>query len=129
MRIVGAFVLMGALALVWFMTLGRPEGAKLAYAPPDSAVISNTLKAYVINAGRLPSTEQGLMALVEEPKTGPKPRRWTQLMKRLPTDPWGNPYRYRLLSEERGKRSFELSSAGKDGILQTEDDWAKEIDW
>jgi len=129
MKFVGAFILMGALALAWFVTIGQPEGAKLAHVAPDSEVISNALKTYTINAGRPPSTEQGLMALVEKPVTGPTPRRWTQIMKKLPTDPWGNPYRYRLLSEERGKWSFELSSAGKDGILQTEDDWAKVIDW
>ncbi|RYD78526.1 MAG: hypothetical protein EOP84_14165 [Verrucomicrobiaceae bacterium] len=50
-------------------------------------------------------------------------------MRKVPTDPWGNPYRYRLLSEETGRRRIELSSAGKDGILQTGDDWAEVIDW
>lgn len=129
MRIVGAFVLIAAMALAWFFTLGRPEGAKLAKVAPDSEVISNALKTYTIIAGRPPTTEQGLMALVQEPVAGPKPRRWTQVMKKVPTDPWGNPYHYRLLSEERGRWSFELSSAGKDGILQTEDDWAEVIDW
>ena len=51
MRIVGAFVLIAAMALAWFFTLGQPEGAKLARVDPDSVVISNAIKTYAINAG------------------------------------------------------------------------------
>jgi type II secretion system protein G len=128
MRIVGPFVLIAAM-VAWFLILGQPEGAKLASVETDDAAIANAIGIYTINAGWPPSTEQGLMALVREPVVGPKPRRWTQIMKKVPTDPWGNPYGYRVLSEGTGRWRFELSSAGKDGILQTGDDWAKVIDW
>ncbi|RYD78527.1 MAG: hypothetical protein EOP84_14155 [Verrucomicrobiaceae bacterium] len=112
------------------MLLGSPSsGSKVARLDPDFLAISNVIESYVANAGRPPTTEQGLMALVEEPTTGPKPIRWSQVMKKVPTDPWGNPYGYRVLSEGTGKWSYELSSAGKDGILQTGDDRAKEICW
>ena len=129
MRIVGAFVLIAAMALAWFVTIGQPEGAKVAQAYPDNLVISNAIKTYAINAGRPPTTEQGLMALVEEPVTGPKPRRWTQVMKKVPTDPWGRPYGYRIVAEEDRGWRYEIRSAGIDGIMQTGDDHASELGW
>ena len=129
MRLVGVLVLIAALVLLWRFTLGQPEGAVLAHVATDDEAIDNAIKTYAINAGRPPTTDQGLMALVEEPMAGPEPRRWVQAMKKVPSDPWGNPYRYRVLSEVYGEWRYELSSAGKDGIFQTEDDWAKEIDW
>jgi len=127
-------VLIAALAFVGFVILWGPEGctlegAKLARVESDDAAIANAIRTYAINAGRPPSTEQGLRALMEEPTAGPKPVRWSQVMKRVPNDPWGNPYSYRVLSEEDGVLCYELSSAGRDGISQTEDDWAKAIDW
>jgi general secretion pathway protein G len=126
MRIVGAFVLIAAMALVWFVTVGQPEGAKLAHVETDDAALSNAIKTYHINAGRPPTTEQGLMALVKEPTVGPKPRRWTQIMKKLPTDPWGRPYGYRIVVEEDRGWRYEIRSAGIDGIMQTGDDHASE---
>lgn len=134
MKLVGIVVLIAALALVGFVILWGPAGctvesAKLARVKGDEAAIANAIRTYAINAGRPPSTQQGLSALFKEPAAGPKPIRWCQIMKKVPTDPWGNPYGYRVLSEGTGKWSYELSSAGKDGILQTGDDRAKEICW
>lgn len=134
MRVVGVLMLMVVLAVVAGVILWGPdgctvEGAKLARVATDDEVLANAICTYLINAGRPPSTEQGLLALEKEPVSGPKPRRWVQIMKKVPTDPWGNPYGYRVLTEGTGNWSFELSSAGKDGIVGTEDDWAKVIDW
>jgi len=129
MKFVGAFVLMGALALAWFFTLGQPEGAKVTRSDSDFAVISNAIKTYAIIAGRPPTTEQGLMALVQEPVAGPKPRRWTQIMKKIPTDPWGRPYDYRIVVEEDRAWRYEIRSGGIDGIMQTGDDYVSEWGW
>ncbi|MDJ0973650.1 MAG: type II secretion system protein GspG [Planctomycetota bacterium] len=41
-----------------------------------------------------------------------------RLMDELPDDPWGNEYDYR----PDGLRRFHLSSAGPDGLLDTDDD-------
>ncbi|MCW1925579.1 type II secretion system protein GspG [Luteolibacter arcticus] len=127
MRVVGAFVLIAAMALVWFFTLGRPEGAKLARVERDDVVLSNAIGIYIINAGRPPSTEQGLMALVKEPVAGPKPRRWVQVMNKAPTDPWGWPYGYRIVAEGNRGWRYEIRSLGIDGKLQTGDDCASEF--
>ncbi|RYD82346.1 MAG: hypothetical protein EOP84_09525, partial [Verrucomicrobiaceae bacterium] len=56
-------------------------------------------------------------ALVERPKTAPVPRRWTNLLGRLPVDPWGNSYGYKALGA-----SYEVSCNGPDGIAGNSDD-------
>jgi general secretion pathway protein G len=125
-KIVGAFVLIAAMALVWFFILRQPEGAKVARSDGDFAVISNAIKIYIINAGRPPTTAQGLEAFVNEPRTGPKPRRWTQVMKKVPTDPWSTPYRYTLLEPKDRCWCWELRSAGPDGFFGSGDDFVAE---
>ena len=132
MRFVGILVLIAA--FVWLAIFGGPEGcsveeAKLVRVRSDEDVIANAIRTYAASAGRPPSTEQGLGALVKEPTAGPKPLRWIQVMRYVPTDPWGNDYKYRIVSEGDVMLRYELSSAGKDGIVQTEDDRVKEIDW
>ena len=43
---------------------------------------------------QLPTTEQGLQALVNMPTSDPKPSKWYQMMEHLPKDPWGHEYVY-----------------------------------
>jgi len=92
----------------------------------DFMAIQNALKTYVINVRRPPTTAQGLDAMVSEPKAGPKPRRWIQIMRKLPTDPWGMPYRYTLLAPREREWRWELRSAGRDGVFGNSDDLATE---
>lgn len=102
--------------------------------PPESRVdqdflaIGNAVKTYQINAGRPPTTAQGLDVLLNEPKAGPKPRRWTQVMKKLPDDPWQTPYRYSLLTPKDSEWRWELRSAGRDGVFGSGDDISGEYE-
>jgi general secretion pathway protein G len=71
--------------------------------------------------GFLPTTEQGLQALVTRPATDPKPTQWHQMLEQVPLDPWQTPYVY----ENPGKHnpnSFDLYSAGPDRKPGTDDD-------
>ena len=53
------------------------------------------LKIYRLDNGMYPSTEQGLVALVQKPNTNPVPGNWTKpYLDRLPKDPWGGDYQY-----------------------------------
>jgi len=95
----------------------------------DFQSASSALKTYQINAGRPPTTEQGLEALVTRPTLEPLPEDWVKIAERVPTDPWRQPYRYRLLSEADGVSRWELRSAGPDGVMGNEDDVAQEFEW
>jgi len=83
--------------------------------------ITTQLKLYQAQNGFLPTTEQGLQALVTRPDTDPKPTQWHQCMDKMPMDPWQMPYIY----ENPGKHnpnSFDLYSAGPDRKPNTPDD-------
>ncbi len=107
----------------------RGQGTVLHRVPADLQSISSALRTYAINGGRLPTTDQGLAALVTQPTTGPLPEDWVKIMSRAPMDPWKQPYHYRLLSEADGTFRWELRSAGPDGIAGNEDDLAEESEW
>jgi len=106
-------VILGIMAaLVVPNRVGRQDQAQVTAARSDIAAIGNALDLYRLDNNFYPSTEQGLEALIEKPSGFPEPRNWRSpyLRKKLPEDPWGNPYQY--LSTDTG---FELFSYGADG--------------
>jgi len=77
----------------------------------DLESIGTQLKLYQATNGFLPTTDQGLQALVTRPESDPKPTQWHQLLTKIPMDPWQVPYQY----ENPGKHnqdSFDLYSCG-----------------
>jgi len=91
--------------------IGRPDEARATAARADIEAVGNALELYRLDNGTYPSTDQGLEALVSQPSGYPEPRRWNAdgYLKKLPVDPWDEPYLY--FSEER---SFEVYSFGAD---------------
>lgn len=106
MVIVG--LLAGYVAPRYFGQIGKSE-IKAARAQIDA--LEKALDQFRIDAGRYPTTEEGLAALVTRPGND---ARWAgpYLRKGVPQDPWGRPYVYRHPGE-RG--DFDLLSYGKDG--------------
>ncbi|MDJ0951177.1 MAG: type II secretion system major pseudopilin GspG [Alphaproteobacteria bacterium] len=102
-------VLLAALAVPEVMKyVGR---AKTDTARIEVQNISSALDLYVLDTGRYPTQEEGLVALVEQPASA---QRWDgpYLKKReMLLDPWGNAYAYRIPGQ-RGK--FDLFSLGAD---------------
>ena len=80
------------------------------------------LNTFEIDVGRLPTTSEGLRALVEKPASGVEGWQGPYL-RRLPPDPWGNEYRYRGPGRG-GEKRCDLFSAGPDGTEGTADDIA-----
>lgn len=79
------------------------------------------LEAYRVDAGRYPTEQQGLKALVERPTTAPEPKRWRKHFSKLPPDPWGNEFIYRNPGRI-DPSTFEILSKGEDGEQDTDDD-------
>ena len=105
-----------------YMLAGNIDVAKEQRVESDVEAISMQLRTYEMLNYRMPSTEQGLGALVSLPATEPRPRRWKQLMKEMPLDPWGNEYVYR--NPGKGGGGFDLYSLGPDG-KESDDDSGK----
>lgn len=78
--------------------MGRADDAKAVKAKVDIAAIETSLKLYKLDNGHFPTTEQGLLALVEKPSTDPIPLNWNDkgylAKKQAPKDPWGRIYLY-----------------------------------
>ncbi|MBW2715026.1 MAG: type II secretion system major pseudopilin GspG [Deltaproteobacteria bacterium] len=77
--------------------------------------LESVLELYRMDSARYPTTEQGLDALVNEPDDARNYPPGGYLQKRrVPEDPWGNPYEY----EQPGQNnpdSYDLWSYGGDG--------------
>lgn len=101
-------------ALIVPNVIGRPDQARVTVARTDIRTIAASLEMYRLDNRRYPTTNQGLMALVERPATPPLPPGWPAggYLAQLPVDPWGNPYVYR--SPGAGA-PFDLMSFGADG--------------
>ncbi|HEY2615339.1 MAG TPA: type II secretion system major pseudopilin GspG [Chthoniobacterales bacterium] len=87
----------------------------------DIQTLKVQLKSYEAMNGFLPTTEQGLAALIAPPQTDPKPERWIQLLDKMPKDPWGSEYIY-LSPGRRNPNGYDLYSAGPDRKPDTADD-------
>jgi general secretion pathway protein G len=88
-------VILGILAaIVVPRIMDRPDEAKRVAAKADIATLVNQLKIYRLDNGNYPTTEQGLMALVQRPGTNPIPPNWKPYLDRLPKDPWQGDYQY-----------------------------------
>ncbi len=109
-------VILGILgALIVPNIIGRPDEARVTAARADIQQIGNALELYRLDNGVYPSSDQGLDALVEEPSGFPEPRRWNPqgYLKRLPIDPWGEPYLY--VNEDRNMEVYSFGADRKDG--------------
>ncbi len=114
-------VILGILAaLVVPQVMSRPDQAKVTVAQTDITAIGAALDMYKLDNGAYPSTQQGLEALVKKPAGNPQPKSWNQdgYLKKLPVDPWGNPYQY-LSPGTKGK--LDLYSLGADSKEGGED--------
>ena len=100
---------------------GGTEKAKVVRVRADLGKIEAALQLYQLSGMRFPSTEQGLKALVVRPNTPPVPKRWEKSLDAVPTDPYGSEYYYRYPGKVN-EDSFDVYSAGKDGLPDTEDD-------
>lgn len=92
----------------------QQHNTRATAARQDMAGIVDGLAAYRLDNGRYPSQEQGLMALIIPPERGPAPANWRVggYVERLPRDPWGHSYQYRI---DEATQSFQVFSYGLEG--------------
>ncbi len=108
-------VILGLLAALVVPRIGsQVDEAKNTAAKTQIDNFINSLEEYKMHNGFYPSTQQGLDALLKAPTTPPVPKFYRDggylSKKKLPDDPWGNPYIYR---NKNGR--IEVISTGPDG--------------
>lgn len=92
------------------------ENAKVKEAMFQTNMMYDQLVLYSIDCNNFPSQEDGLEALLVRPADadgwdGPYIQKW----RKIPKDPWGNEYLYKISSNENGDDQIEVISLGKDG--------------
>lgn len=111
-------VILGILAaIIAPRIIGRTDEAKVTEAKVQISNLETALKLYKLDNGVYPSTEQGIGALVDKPVAGSIPRNWRDggylEKKKIPADPWGNPYVY-VSPGVNG--DYDIISYGADGV-------------
>lgn len=122
-------VILGILAaIIAPRIVGRTDEAKVTEAKVQMKNLETALKLYKLDNGSYPSTEQGLEALVKRPETGTVPKNWREggylEKKKIPADPWGNPYVY---ASPGVSGDYDIVSYGSDGV-RGGDGFAKDVE-
>lgn len=115
-EILVVLVIMGLLISVVAPTvLNSADDARIQKARADFKAIETALKIYRLDNYLYPSTEQGLIALVEPSSLEPEPRNFKSggYLSEVPVDPWGREYLY-LSPGENGE--VDIYSLGADGL-------------
>jgi general secretion pathway protein G len=94
----------------YFAQLGKSE---VTVAKAQIEAFEKALDTFRLDAGRYPTTEEGLGALLIKP---PSVAKWNgpYLQKAVPADPWSHPYIYR---SPGSKGDYDIISYGRDGQL------------
>ncbi len=123
-------VIIGLLATVVMINVMPSQDRAMAEkARADISVLEQALDTYRLDQLTYPATGQGLQALVQAPAGLARPERYRSggYIRRLPDDPWGNPYQYR--QPGRDGRAFDVFSFGADGTEGGEGDSADIGNW
>jgi general secretion pathway protein G len=116
--VMAILVILGS--MVGFYVVGMKKSADEDAARLQIGMFEQQLDAYRLHVGSYPTANQGLQSLRMAPADLANPAKWRgpYANKDIPTDPWGNPYQYELISADQ----FRIWSWGADAIDGTEDD-------
>lgn len=110
--LIGSAWIVLAVLFIFVLGIGVAGVAAMGFgfveAGVDANEIHKSVSSYYRSSGALPST---LEALTLDPETL--------------IDPWGNPYRYEV---DADGRHYSISTAGPDGVWETEDDFSFDQD-
>lgn len=130
-----AFVMLQALALIFLLsaTSGRRHlDARPIFASDEVQVrLPAALEKFKSDCDRYPSEEEGLNALVMQPKKISLGNWRGPYVTMVPEDPWGHPYVYRFPGIHN-TNAYDLYSRGPDGEENTADDignWQQPGSW
>lgn len=102
--------------------VGQTKGAKIKACKASIRNIGVALSAFEVRAGRFPSTQEGLQALVTKPGALTDDEWDGPYLNELPKDPWGQDFIYRSPGEHNA--DYDLISKGPDKQENTADDIA-----
>ena len=106
--------------------IGYVSTSKVKATTVQIESLTTALELFRLDAGRYPTTDEGLLALVRNPANGLSWQGPYLRSKSVPSDPWGAPFHYRY----PGKNSaFDIFSFGADGKQGGEGESQDIVDW
>ena len=129
-EILVVIVVIAILATMVAPNIFRHVGAaKDATAKSQIEMLGAALDAFRLDNSRYPTTDEGLAALWEQPRSG-RVANWKgpYLRKPVPPDPWGHPYVY-VWPGQANPRGYDLLSYGADGQPRGEGENADIVSW
>jgi len=100
---------------------GKTKRARIAAAKMTVQNVSTALEAFELDLGRFPTSEEGLLGLIERPATLAPEEEWNgPYLKEEPLDPWKRVLVYKCPGEV--SVDYDLASCGPDGQEGTGDD-------
>lgn len=111
------FILGLLVAIVAPSVLGNQDKAMQQKVRSDLASLEQALDMYRLDNLRYPTAEQGLQALQRKPQVQPLPPSYRAdgYIRRLPEDPWGMPYQYRIPGSHGRVDIYSLGADGREG--------------
>jgi len=117
-ELIAVVAILGVLAAVVAPRIfDQPGKARMQRAKTDIRNIETALQMYKLENFNFPSTEQGLLALVEQPNGEPEAPNWQDggYLSSLPKDPWGRDYLYLSPGENGDVDIYTLGADGQNG--------------
>ncbi len=114
MVILGLLATLGSVQLMGTLGRARADTARL-----QMEELATAIELFRIDTGRLPSTQEGLTALVERPVDLAHWRGPYVKSKASVLDPWKRPFQYKAPGEQR---EYDLVSLGADGAARGKDE-------
>jgi general secretion pathway protein G len=129
--LIALLVLAGAVALLYgvFLPSAQRQQKEEAFQQATRTQIDTfrtSLAAFQKDCDRLPSSEEGLRALMEKPANVSDNQWHGPYLDLIPTDPWGRSYVYRCPGQH-GTNRFEIYSNGPDGVSRSGGEDADDI--
>ncbi|RYD81984.1 MAG: type II secretion system protein GspG [Sphingomonadales bacterium] len=111
-------LILGLLATVVVINVMPAQDKAMAEkARTDIALFEQATERYRLDMFAYPSSDQGLAALVSAPAGLAHPERYPTggYIKRLPDDPWGNPYHYQSPGRHGSVDIYSLGADNREG--------------
>ena len=118
-------ILVILLGLVAPRFLGTQKKANIGAAKSQIGLLKGPLENYALDMNGYPTTEEGLVSLIELPSESEREDQWSGPYldeTSVPTDPWGNEYQYEYPPSRNQIDRPDIWSFGPDGEDGTDDD-------
>ncbi len=121
-------VILGVLAAIILPKFsGVSERSRITATATQLSTFKTALDAYEVDMGSYPKGKNGMLDLIQQPRDAVNWHGPYLQADAIPKDPWGNDYVYEFPGRHNPS-FYDLSSAGPDGRLGTDDDignWTK----